>query len=260
MKTFEIYFNDLNEDADLRGANLKDADLRGADLRGADLMGANLKDANLRGADLENANLYAANLRGANLENANLKGADLMGANLIGANLENANLRGANLRGVNLMSTFLMGADLRDTDLRGVFLMGANLRGANLDGADLEGANLTDAFFQANNPNCKYRTGKVLTSPILGYKKCKDNVIVTLEIPRGAIVFSINGRKCRTNIAKVIDIEGADRAFSTYNILMSYYVGDVITVYNFNCQYNIECSSGIHFFLNKEDALKYSVL
>ena len=45
----------------------EDANLRGADLIGANLRGANLIDADLRGADLRDANLIDANLRGANL-------------------------------------------------------------------------------------------------------------------------------------------------------------------------------------------------
>ena len=35
----------------------------------------------------------------------------------------------------------------------------------------------------------------------------QDEVIVTLEIPRGAIVFSINGYKCRTNKAKMFSLQ-----------------------------------------------------
>ena len=78
--------------ADLRGANLRGADLSDANLRGADLSDADLSDANLRGADLR-----GANLRGADLSDANLRGADLRGANLSDADLSDANLRGADL-------------------------------------------------------------------------------------------------------------------------------------------------------------------
>lgn len=188
----------------------------------ADLRYANLSDADLRGADLRGADLGGANLRGADLRYANLRGADLGGADLGGANLG--------------------GANLRDADLRGADLSGADLYGANLGGA--KGA-LID-----------YRMGKILSEDIIGYKKCKYNVIVTLKIPRGAIVFSINGTKCRTNKAKVISIDGADRAFSGFNH-MSYYVGDEFTIYDFDCMYNVECTKGIHFFMSKEEAEKY---
>ena len=102
----------------------------------------------------------------------------------------------------------------------------------------------------------EYRKGKILTKDIIGYKKCMNDVIVTLLIPRGAIVFSVNGGKCRTNRAKVIAIDGADRAYSIYKY-MTYYVGDEFNIYDFDLQYNEECAPGIHFFMTRSEAENY---
>lgn len=204
--------------------------------------------------DLKGANFDGANLAGANLSNHYLVGANLYGADLTGAKLTGANLITANLAGADLTN-----ADLRDADLVRANLAGANLYGANLYGAKLQGANLYGANIWNAIGLSEYCTGKVLTEPLIGYKACEDkdkDVLVILEIPRGAIVFSINGDKCRTNKAKVIDIKGGDRGTSYFRNT-SYYVGDIITVYDFNCQYNIECTNGIHFFMNKVDAYKY---
>ena len=203
--------------ADLHGADLHNTDMHGADLRGADLRGADLYGAGLSGADLRDADLRSADLRIANLYNAKLNDADLHSAALQCADLYNADLHGANIYNTNLCK--------------------ANLNGAK--GTLIE-----------------YRKGKILTDKIIGYKKCKDDIIVTLEIPRGAIVFSINGNKCRTNKAKITAIDGADRAYSNYGYV-SYYIGDEFTIYDFNCEYNIECGKGIHFFMTKEEAEQY---
>jgi len=208
-------------------ANLHYADLYNADLRNINLQGADLFYANLQGADLCYANLQSADLSYAVLRDASLCFANLCAANLYAAKLQNINLSFANLRGANLYYTNLYSSNLYYADL------------CNVDG------NLI-----------KYRKGKMLSEDIIGYKKCKDNVIVTLKIPRGAIIFSINGYKCRTNKAKVVSIDGADRAFSSYNN-MSYYVGDEITIYDFNCEYNIECAKGVHFFMTREEAEHY---
>ena len=132
-----------------------------------------------------------------------------------------------------------------------------NLKGAKLTGAKLTGANLYQTNLSgADGELIEYRKGKILTESMLGYKTCKYGVIVTLEIARGAIVFSVSGSVCRTNRAKVVAIEGADRAISIHKY-MSYYVGDDFTVYDFNCEYNNECTKGIHFFVNREDAESY---
>ena len=155
--------------------------------------------------------------------------ANLAEANLARANLAEANLAGANLRGANLM-----GANLRD----------ANLRGANLEDANLRGAD-------------KIRFGKMLDEPLTGYKKTKEGVVITAEIPINAIVFCINGRKCRTNKAKITDMEGHEVLHSKYDSEFEYRLGQEIEIKNFNLMYNVECASGFHFFRTRKEAENY---
>ena len=205
-------------------ANLYEANLKGAYLKGADLKGANLEEADLKGANLEGAYLYEANLEWANLKGANLEGANLEWANLKGANLEGANLEGANLEGANLEW--------------------ANLEGANLYEADLKGAE-------------QKRLGRVLTEPLTGYKKTREGVVITAEIPAGAIVFCINGKKFRTNRAKITDMAGHEVLHSQYDRDFEYGLGQEIEIKDFNLMYNVECASGFHFFENREDAENY---
>lgn len=190
----------------------------------------------------------------ADLSGADLSGADLSGADLCYADLSHANLYRASICYANLSCADLSHANLRYANLHCADIRYANLRGANLYNVDFSGANLyhTDC-------GIGYRKGKILTDSIVGYKKCKNNVMVTLEIPRGAVVFSINGNKCRTNKAKVIAIDGADRAISDHKHF-TYYIGDEITVYNFNCEYNVECAEGIHFFMTREEAESYKLV
>ena len=160
---------------------------------------------------------------------ANLYEADLTGADLTGADLTRANLTGANLTE----------ADLTE----------ANLTGANLTRADLTRANLT----RAN----QFRLGKVLDEPLTGYKKTKEGVVITAEIPIGAIVFCINGSKCRTNRAKITDMEGHEVLHSSYDYSFEYRLGQEINIKDFNLMYNVECASGFHFFRTREEAENY---
>ena len=174
--------------------------------------------------DVDGWEYMRANLEGANLKGANLKGANLLCANLLCANLLCAYLKGANLEGANLK--------------------GANLKGANLEGAYLEGAN-------------KFCLGKVLDVPLTGYKKTREGVVITAEIPVGAIVFCINGSKCRTNRAKITDMAGHDVLHSEYDNSFEYRLGQEIEIKDFNLMYNIECASGFHFFRTREEAENY---
>lgn len=223
-------------------------------------MRADLSDINLAGIDLSGINLFDADLDGANLEGTNLRNAVLSYANLSGTNLKDANLINANLSYANLMFSNLCNTDLSYADLKYANLAGSVLSSTNLFCTNLAGVNLYHTTI-TNQPKIK---GEILTQDIIGYKKCKDNTIVTLKIPRGAIIFCINGIKCRTNKAIVLDIEDmngnkVDRAVSAFKY-MSYYVGDEITDYTFNCQYNVECSGGIHFFRTKKLAKYYKYI
>ena len=189
-------------------------------------------------ADLYGANLYGANFRGANLRRANLCGANLYGANLCGADLCGANLYGANLYGANF---------------RGADLYGANLCGANLYGANLCGAK-SIPFIPYACPD---------TGSFIGYKKA-NGYIVVLEILSDARRCSATGRKCRCDKAKVLEIQNLDGSkadinsvASGYNNSFIYTIGEIVKEPNFNEYRWNECSAGIHFFINRQEAVEY---
>ena len=199
------------------------ADLRGADLYGTDLRGANLCDADLGDADLGRADLYGADLHGA----------DLSKANLCGANLRGANLYGASLRGANLYR--------------------ANLRRANLCGADLRGAN-NIPFIPMACPD---------TGTFVAWKKA-NKYIVKLEIPEDARRSSATGRKCRCDKAKVIEIQELDGSPSELTEIASgydhnfvYRVGEIAEEPKYDEDRWNECAPGIHFFINRQEAVDY---
>ena len=211
----------------------------GADLRGADLIGANLIGANLRGADLRGANLHEANLSGANLSGADLRGADLRGADLSGADLRWTNLSGANLLGASLI-----GANLRGADLRGAYLSGANLSEADLSGAK-------------NVPSIPW-TIVPSEGDIIVYKKLSEG-ICTLLIPKEAKRLNATGRKCRAEFARVLNLpEGVTIGHSMYDDTFVYEVGQTVAPKEPFCEDRWdECSSGIHFFITREEAENY---
>ena len=223
--------------ADLCYANLCDADLRGANLRGADLRGADLCGVDLRGADLCDADLCGANLRGANLYGANLRGADLCGADL----------RGADLRGADLCYANLCDADLCNANLRG-----AKLR--NAKNTDKIAWDAYTAFYPLQCPE---------TGSFIGYKKAADKIVM-LEICADAKRSSATSRKCRCSKAKVLSIthlDGSDSGLtevrSNYSKEFVYRVGETVEVPDFDDNRWNECAAGIHFFITRDEAVKY---
>ena len=230
---------DGGERANLGGANLCGADLREADLRGANLCGANLRGANLGGANLREANLYGADLYGADMREANLCGANLRGANLGGANLRGADLREADLYGADLYGADLYGADLRE---------------ANLYGADLRGAKNIPFIPLA----CPER------GEFVGFKKIGE-YIVELLIPTNAKRCSATTRKCRASYAKVVSlttlsgepVKTNSVTNTGYSPNIVYKVGELVYPDAFDDDRWNECSHGIHFFINRQEAVEY---
>jgi hypothetical protein len=185
----------------------------------------------------------------ANLRSANLRGADLGGANLRGADLGGANLRSANLRSANLRSANLRGADLGGADLGG-----ADLGGANLGGANLGGANLT------NSQGLQGRSLVPQKGSFTAFKKVCGGVVLELLIPEDAErVSSYIGRKCRASKALVVRaIDSEKKEFvSMRDGSFVYRVGEVVVPDAFNGDRTIECTSGIHFFIEQGEAEAY---
>jgi hypothetical protein len=215
--------------------------------------------ADLNCADLRWTNLYLADLQGANLCGANLVRVDLCCANLQGADMVNADLRGANLQNANLLYADLRGADLSKVNLRYANLCCADLGGANMFGADLQQTNLYDTI---NVPFIPYACPEF--GSFIGFKKA-SGYIVKLEIPEDAKRLSATSRKCRCNKAKVLDIQRIDGFESKVNEVKSYYdesfiyrVGETVSVDNFDENRWNECSAGIHFFITREEAVRYT--
>ena len=171
---------------------------------------------------------------------------------------DRADLRGADLYGANLYGADLYGADLYGADLRGADLRGADLYGANLRGADLYGANLRGV---KNLPFIPYACPDF--GMFIGFKKARGHIVV-LEIPEDARRLSAAGRKCRCDKAKVLQIQNLDGAESVLTEIASdrssefiYRVGEVVSVPDFNEDRWNECSTGIHFFINRQEAVDY---
>lgn len=89
------------------------------------------------------------------------------------------------------------------------------------------------------------------------------NVLVTLKIPADARRSSAGGRKCRCDKAEVIGLEfigkGEDLnvAYSKFDARFEYRVGEEIRVPFFDENRWHECAAGIHFFINRKEALQY---
>lgn len=237
LRKHEMWLNDEpgGERANLYGANLEWANLENADLRDADLQGVNLSYANLENADLQGAILTKADLTHANLSHANLKGSALLWASLLYSNLLYADLQNADLSN----------ADLRYADLRNTTLSKTNLK-----------------YAVANMHTLGYHLACPEEGSFVAYKRA-GNYIVKLLVLEDAKRSSATSSKCRCSAAKVLDIKHIRTGLkvvevpSNYDSKFIYRVGEIVKVDNFDDDRWNECAPGIHFFMNRENAINY---
>ena len=270
-KIIENHQHYLNKDidgwesmrADLSDKNLSGLNLKNADLAYADLRKADLRDSDLRKADLRKADLAYADLRNAELREANLYRACCLYTNLGRVDLSNAYLRDADLYSAFCCYTNLYGVDLRSADLRD-----ANLSGADLRKADLREANLRNAYLSGTDLSEDTKIDCPIACPetgsFIGYKKAICKKIVKLQICEDAKRSSATTKKCRCSKALVLAIENMDgfdsrlqEIESRYDPCFIYRVGEIAEVPDFDNDRWNECAPGIHFFMDRQDAVEY---
>ena len=225
------------------------------DCEGWKNMRANLKDIDLRGLDLSCADLRSVDLSNTDLTYAILGCADLRLADLRGADLSNTDLSYTDLRGADLRLADLTYADLRKADLRC-----ANLSCVNLSYADLRGANLSEVNYNHLTAFLSLQCPE--KGAFIGYKKSGDK-IVELRIEEDSKRSSATSRKCRASKVTVLSITSVDgkeefkKAENTGEYSFTYEVGKTYEIDNFDEDRWNECSTGIHFFITRDEAVRY---
>ena len=148
----------------------------------------------------------------------------------------------------------------RNTVLEAV-KVGANLRSANLSGADLRNANLSGVDF---NENTGFLLGQCPEEgEFIAWNKARG-LIVKLKILETSKRSSTTSLKCRCSEALCLGIQNADGTDARVTSVASdkdgsfiYEVGKVNTVEDFNEDRFNGYSTGIHFFISREMAVKY---
>ena len=137
-------------------------------------------------------------------------------------------------------------------------LSNADLSDANLSNANLRFADLSDA---RNVPYISMVCPE--EDEFIGWKKAQSHIIKLL-IPSDAKRSSATSRKCRCNKAKVLAIytldgkeTGLTEIHSDYDKNFIYKVGETVEVTDFDENRWKECTTGIHFFINRQEDINY---
>ncbi len=180
----------------------------------------------------------------------------LDGADFSGSSVENALFDGCSMRGVDFRDSCRVTASFRYCDMRECDIRGANLFGAVLEYARLEEI-ISDESTKWFRLHCPEK------GAFLAYKKCVNDRLVQLLVPADAKRTSATRPSCRCNRAKVLTIksfdykENFDEAWSLVDDNFVYRKGQWVEVKDFNEDRWQDSTTGIHFWLTREEAKGY---
>jgi len=236
--------------------------IEGLDFHGMVLGKANFENADLHDCNFNNASLSMAEFNGSELYRCDFGIAMLHSAGFVGAKICDCNFFGANLGSVLFIS-----ANICYTNFENAMIN---------DHTDFTGCRASDLKNMPYIPMICPEEGEFVAWKVVlaSTEDFVDGVrhtpvLAKLLIPADAKRSSGFGRKCRASKAEVLgfyDLDGhmLDRKFyygihSYWNRGFNYEVGKIVEPEeSFNEDRWSECASGIHFFLNRQEAIEYS--
>lgn len=210
-----------------------------------------LREHEFRDMDLTGADLSHADLTLSSFQNVDLRDADLHGSTVKNALFDGCPLRGADFRDADMTT-----ASFRYCDMGGCDIRGADLFGAVLEHAILEGI-VSDEGTRWFRMHCPEK------GAFLAYKKCVNDRMVQLLVPEDARRTSATMPSCRCDKAKVLTIKSFDfkeefeEAWSLVDEDFVYRKGQWVQVDDFNEDRWQDSTTGIHFWLTREEAEAY---
>lgn len=220
-----------------------------------DMSIASVYDMDLHRIYFDRCTMKSMYFRNVNFNRAFFIGCDLSGATFVDCSFVNASFTGA---------------ILSSTDFKNSNIKGANFAGANCFRADFKDAVGMDTI-KTDNRTLFIVSRCPSEGSFIGWKQAlygashhyRIPCIVKLEISADALRSSATSRKCRCSKAKVLEIQSilgtnlSTKAFSAHDPLFEYRVGETVEVPDFDTNRWNECSSGIHFFITREEAVDY---
>lgn len=227
-----------------------------------------------RHIDLSKANFYGSTLSNViadycRFNNCNFKHASIHHCNFDDSKFNGSDLSYARFETTNLRYTELEYAPIINSAFNQCNLYAANFSESNLEETKFKNCSLLRSQFY----NVKNMPNLPMACPtegsFIGWKKVEsgyNEYLIKLQIPASAKRSSATTNKCRCSKAKVLgiyDLKGNKLSISSvtnfaYFNETVYEVGKMVYPDSFDEDRMVECSNGIHFFINKQEAIDYT--
>ncbi len=209
-----------------------------------------------RTISIENENLSELDLSGLDFSWSDFRNIRFVNCNFNDTVLDHAKFRETDFSGSSFVNARLFSTDLR----------GCNLSHTNCDGTDFTASVLIDAELEQlyhTDRTVHFRNHCPEQGYFFGYKKCFNDRMVTLLIPKDAKRCSSTTNACRCDKAKVVAITDLtksisyDKAFSYADEGFVYPLGETVYADSYNEDRWLDSSHGIHFWMTWEEAAGY---
>jgi hypothetical protein len=211
--------------------------------------------------DLSLRRLSDIDLGGQDLSNINFSGTSFLHVNLKDAKMDHTDVSKALFLECPMQRVRLTNSDAACAVFREIDFTGADFSGSNFFCAALEGAILDEVKDDENTRF--FRLACPATGAFLGWKIGANRRLIRLLIPADARRTSATGYACRCDKAKVLSIKSIDGTVSyewasaTVNDQFIYKAGEWAYPHDFNPYRWVEDAPGIHFFLERQQAIDY---
>lgn len=216
-------------------------------LRFASFKGATIADVHFVECDCKAAELMCSSISYTEIKDCIFTAASFKLARISYTRIKNTNFDYAFFKAAEFQCGYMVDCDLNESDIAHTYFHGLSVKDAK------------------NIPHVGMKCPS--HGSFIAWKACKHrrkNVIVKLLIPEDAKRISFTSLKCRADKAVVLEIQDADGNkldFKTARSLMDpsfvYTVGGTVyPEHPLNEDRFEECSSGIHFFVDRDIAVK----
>lgn len=230
------------------------------------------KDEILKKLDTERKNGTNSFVKAEFDDNLDLSNIDFSGINFTDAIGENINFSNCNLSNCDFTGSRFEHVNFDSANLQKAILKNCDMRYANFHNADCRGTKFSCTIMECSNHEGiiiddateNYRMHCPEKGAFLGYKKCFNDLLVTLLIPADARRVCSTTRPCRCDKAKVINITSFDykeHYKEAWSLCAStdfkYTLGEYVYPDSFNPDRWMESTHGIHFWMTPEEAIAY---
>lgn len=230
------------------------------------------KDEILKKLDTERKNGTNSFVKAEFDDNLDLSNIDFSGINFTDAIGENINFSNCNLSNCDFTGSRFEHVNFDSANLQKAILKNCDMRYANFHNADCRGTKFSCTIMECSNHEGiiiddtteNYRMHCPEKGAFLGYKKCFNDLLVTLLIPADARRVCSTTRPCRCDKAKVINITSFDykeHYKEAWSLCAStdfkYTLGEYVYPDSFNPDRWMESTHGIHFWMTPEEAMGY---